>query len=135
MPLRVAASAWTEILRAPEKDLLVSKNANVSEESALFSERIGENPIFLARLIPLLGQFLNEQEIPLFRFIPQWREKEWERAREGGRGYSGEMFLPRVIILQADSHDVSLVKNIIVPNLNEIDIHNTPGTHNWHVPH
>ena len=55
MPLLVAASAWTEILHAPEKDILVSKNANVSEESALFSEHTGENPIFLARLIPLLG--------------------------------------------------------------------------------
>ena len=43
----------------PEKDFLVSKNANVSEH-------IGENPIFLACLIPLLGQFLNEQGITLF---------------------------------------------------------------------
>ena len=57
MPLLDAASAWTEILRAPEKDIAVSKNANVSEERALFSEHIGENPIFFARLIPLLGQF------------------------------------------------------------------------------
>ena len=64
MPLFVAASAWTEILRSPEKDIVVSKNANVSEESALFSEYNGENSIFLARLIPLLGQFLNEQGIP-----------------------------------------------------------------------
>ena len=55
-----------EILRAPEKDFVVSKNANVSEESALFSEFNGGNPIFLARLIPLLGQFLTEQVIPLF---------------------------------------------------------------------
>ena len=55
MPLFVAASAWTEILRAPEKDFVVSKNANVSEENALFSEHNGENSIFLARLIPLLG--------------------------------------------------------------------------------
>ena len=53
MPLLVAANAWTEVLRAPEKDTVVSKNANVSEEGALFSEHIGENPIFLARLIPL----------------------------------------------------------------------------------
>ena len=60
MPLLVAANAWTEILGAPEQNIVVSKNANVSEESALFSEHIGENPIFLARLIPLLGQFLNE---------------------------------------------------------------------------
>ena len=66
MPLLVAANVWTEILRAPEKDIVVSKNANVSEERALFSEHIGENPIFLARLIPLLGPFLNEQGIPLF---------------------------------------------------------------------
>ena len=65
MPLLVAANAWTEILRAPEKDI-VSKNENVSEERALFSEHIGENPIFLARLIPILGQFLNEQGITLF---------------------------------------------------------------------
>ena len=66
MPLLVAASAWTEILRAPEKEIVVSKNANVSEESALFSEKYGEIYIFLARLIPLLGQFLNEQGITLF---------------------------------------------------------------------
>ena len=64
--LLVAASTWTEILRAPEKNSVVSKNANVSEESALFPEHNGGNPIFLARLIPLLGQFLNEQGIPLF---------------------------------------------------------------------
>ena len=64
--LPVAASAWTEILHAPEKHIAVSKNANVSEERALFSEHIGENPVFLARLIPLLGQFLTEQGIPLF---------------------------------------------------------------------
>ena len=50
----------------PKKDIVVSKNANVSEERALFSEHIGEDPIFLARLIPLLGQFLNEQGITLF---------------------------------------------------------------------
>ena len=55
MPLLVAASAWTEILRAPEKDILFSKNGNVSEESALFSEHNGENSMFLARLIPILG--------------------------------------------------------------------------------
>ena len=66
MALLVAANAWTEILRAPEKDIVVSKNANFSEERALFSEHIGENPIFLAGLIPLLGQFLNEQGITLF---------------------------------------------------------------------
>ena len=66
MSLLVAASAWTEILRAPEEDIVVSENANVSEESALFSEYNGENSIFLARLIPFLGYFLNEQGIPLF---------------------------------------------------------------------
>ena len=66
MPLLVAASAWTKILRAPGKDIVVSKNANVSEERALFPEHNGENSIFLARLISLLGQFLNEQGIPLF---------------------------------------------------------------------
>ena len=66
MPLLVAANMCTEILRAPEKDIVVSKNANVSEERPLCSEHIGENPIFLARLIPLLGQFLNEEEITLF---------------------------------------------------------------------
>ena len=32
----------------------------------------------------------------------------------GGRGQSGEIFLRRAMILLADSHDVSLVKNIIV---------------------
>ena len=64
--LLVAASAWTKILHAPEKDIVVSKNANVSEEIALFSEHNCGNPIFLARLIRLLGQFLTEQEIPLF---------------------------------------------------------------------
>ena len=53
--LLVAASVWTEVLRAPEKDIVISKNANVSEESALFTEHNGGNPIFLARLIPLLG--------------------------------------------------------------------------------
>ena len=66
MPLLVAASAWTETLRAPEKDIVVSKNANVPEESTLFPEHNGGNPIFLARLIALLGWFLNEQVIPLF---------------------------------------------------------------------
>ena len=85
MPLLVAASAWTEILRASEKDIVVSKNANVSEETALSSEHNGENFIFLAHLIPLLGQFLNEQG-KTFRFIPQWREKEWERELERGKG-------------------------------------------------
>ena len=52
-PLLVAASAWTEI--AAEEDFVVSKNANVSEERALFPKYNSENPIFLARLIPLLG--------------------------------------------------------------------------------
>ena len=55
MPLLVAANARTEILRVPEKDFVVSKNANVSEESTLFPEHNGGNPIVLARLIPLLG--------------------------------------------------------------------------------
>ena len=64
--LLVAASGWTEILHAPEKDIVVSKNANVSEESALLSEHNGENPILLTRLIPLLGQFLTEQGINTF---------------------------------------------------------------------
>ena len=66
MPLLVAASAWTEILRAPEKDIVVSKNAIFSEERALFPEHIGEKSHILARLIPLIGQFLTEQGIPLF---------------------------------------------------------------------
>ena len=48
----------------PEKDIVVSKNANVSEERVLFSEHNGGNPIFLARLILLLEQFLTEQGIP-----------------------------------------------------------------------
>ena len=39
---------------------------NVSEERALLYEHIGENSIFLARLIPLIGQFLSEQGITLF---------------------------------------------------------------------
>ena len=64
--LLVAASAWTEILHALEKDIVVSKNANVSEERAFFSEHNGGNPIFLARLITLLGQFFTEQGISLF---------------------------------------------------------------------
>ena len=64
--LLVAASAWTEILHAPKKEIVVSKNVNVSEERALFSEHNGGNPIFLACLIPLLDQFLTEQGIPLF---------------------------------------------------------------------
>ena len=46
IPLLVAASAWTEILRAPERDIVVSKNANVSEERALFPEHNGGNLIF-----------------------------------------------------------------------------------------
>ena len=62
----VPASTSTEILHASEKDIVVSKNANISEESAFFSEHNGGNPLFLARLIPLLGEFLNEQGIPLF---------------------------------------------------------------------
>ena len=53
--LLVAASAWAEILRAPEKGFVISKNANVSEDIAFFPEHNGGNPIFLARLIPLLG--------------------------------------------------------------------------------
>ena len=55
IPLLVAASAWTEILHAPEKDFVVSKNVNVSEEEAFFPEHNSANPIFLASLIPLLG--------------------------------------------------------------------------------
>ena len=53
--LLVTASARTEIFRTPEEDILVSKKANVSEERTLFSEHNGGNPIFLPRLIPLLG--------------------------------------------------------------------------------
>ena len=36
------------------------------------------------------------------------------RAREGEGGQSGEIFVRRAKILLADSHDVSLVKSIIV---------------------
>ena len=46
----------------PKKGIVVSKNANVSEETALFPEHNGGNPIFLALLISLLGQFLTEHE-------------------------------------------------------------------------
>ena len=46
MPLLVTANVWTEILRAPEKDIVVLKNVNVYEESILFSEHDGENYIF-----------------------------------------------------------------------------------------
>ena len=53
--LLVAASAWTEILRAPEKDFVVSENANVSEERAFFPEHNSGNSMFLVSLIPLLG--------------------------------------------------------------------------------
>ena len=60
-----------EILHAPEKDIVVSKNANVSEEMALFPEHNGGNPIFLARLIPHLGQILMNSEYLCFKFIPQ----------------------------------------------------------------
>ena len=56
IPLLVAASARTEILRAPEKDFVVSKNENISEEKAFFPEQNSANPILLARLIPLLGK-------------------------------------------------------------------------------
>ena len=87
MPLLVAANAWT-VLRAPEKYIVVSKNANVSEERTLFSEHIGANPIFLARLIPLLGQFLNEQGnnfvLDLFLRDGKKIERELERG-EGDR--------------------------------------------------
>ena len=55
IPLLVAASARTEIVRVPEKDFVVSKNVNVSEEKAFFPEHNTANPIFLARLLPLLG--------------------------------------------------------------------------------
>ena len=58
------------ILHAPEKDIVVSKNANVSEESALFPEHNGENPIFLALLIPLTGQILLKRDYLYFKFIP-----------------------------------------------------------------
>ena len=44
--LLVAVSASTEILHAPEKDIVVSNNANVSEERVLFPEHIDVNPIF-----------------------------------------------------------------------------------------
>ena len=44
-------------LKYYEKDIVVSKNTNVSEESALFSEHNGENSIFLACLIPLYDSF------------------------------------------------------------------------------
>ena len=50
----------------PEKDIVVSKNVDVSEEKTFFPEHNSVIPIFLARLIPLIGQFLNEQGIPLF---------------------------------------------------------------------
>ena len=53
--LLIAASAWTEILHASEKHIVVSKNVNVSEERQPFPQYNGGNPIFLARLIPLLG--------------------------------------------------------------------------------
>ena len=46
IPLLVAASASTEILHVPEKDIVVSKNANVSEERAFFPEHNVGNPIF-----------------------------------------------------------------------------------------
>ena len=62
------------------------------------------------------------REYLCFRFIPQWREKEWERAREGEGNKSGEMFPRRAMILQADSHDVSLVKKIIGFNLHNVPI-------------
>ena len=64
--LLVAASTWTQILQAPEKDIVVSRNASISEENELFPEHNGGNSIFLARLIPLLDQFLTEQGIRLF---------------------------------------------------------------------
>ena len=43
--LLAAASAWTEILHGSEKDIIVSKNAKVSEEKkTLFPEHNGGNP-------------------------------------------------------------------------------------------
>ena len=52
------------------KKILVWKNANVSEERALVPEHNGGNPIFLARLIPLLGQFLTEQNTFVLNLFP-----------------------------------------------------------------
>ena len=51
---------------------------NVSEERALFSEHNGRNPIFLAHLMPLIGQLLN--------VFPVTRERESERELERGEG-------------------------------------------------
>ena len=65
IPLLVAASALTEILRTPEKDIVVC------EERAFFPEHNGGNSIFLARLMPLLGQILLKREYLCFKFIPQ----------------------------------------------------------------
>ena len=67
----LVASAQTEIIHAPEKDIVVSKNEKVSEEKALFPEHNGGNPIFLALLIPLLGQILLKREYLCIKFIPQ----------------------------------------------------------------
>ena len=75
IPLLVAASAWTETLHAPEKDIVVSKNANVSEERALFREHNGGNPIFLPRLIPLLSLFLTEQNTFVLNLFPSDEKK------------------------------------------------------------
>ena len=68
----------------PKKDFVVSKNANVSEERTFFTEHYGGNRIFLARLIPLLGQVLIEREIfALNLFLSDGRKSEREKAREG----------------------------------------------------
>ena len=60
------------------------------------------------------------REYLCFKFIPQWREKEWERAREGGKGIEWRDVSNRAMISQADSHVVSLVKNIIMTALTAI---------------
>ena len=41
-----SCSVSIEILHAHKKDIVISKNANVSEERRLFSEHNGGNPIF-----------------------------------------------------------------------------------------
>ena len=105
MPLLVAANAWTEILRAPEKDTVVSKNAIVSEERALFSEHIGEKSHIFSSLNTSSRTVFkctgNNFVLDLFLSDGRKSEREWERAREGegdivGRSYHAVLWSYRL---------------------------------------
>ena len=77
--LLVAASAWPEILHAPEKDIVVSKNANVSEERALFSEHNGSS--FNTTSRPVFNWTGNTFVLNLFPSNERKSERELERGK------------------------------------------------------